>query len=118
MLRMRALCLTLLLAGGFALRAEGADEPLPPSKLKPVTLPDMVERLRPLYSLTVDQPPAGGKESKLTVQEKQRNARTSVVAYNYISGPSVGTSMTAMFGIYRIALDRGAKFFVVCPWPS
>jgi hypothetical protein len=86
---------------------------LPPSKLTPLVKPDTVERLRPLYMLSIDSPPAGGKATKLKIEELKRDSHTSSVAYTFISGSAVGTSMTVVFALHRIALDRGAKFFVI-----
>jgi hypothetical protein len=111
---MRAFLLVLLAisAAYIPLCAAEAKEVLPPSKLTPVVKPDTVERLRPLYALSIDSAPAGGKETKLKIEELKRGPRTSLVAYTYISGSAIGTSMTVVFALHRMAMDRGAKFFV------
>ncbi len=113
---MSAFVVILLIAvPGFTQGQKDGDAtvPLGASKLKPVVGEGMIESFRPLYSLSIDEKNPGGKDMKLTVKELRRYPKTSLVEYSFVSGSSVGSSMTAMFAVYRIALDREAKYFVI-----
>jgi hypothetical protein len=49
---------------------------------------------------------------KLSVRELRRDARTSLVRVDFGKGGSVPSIMTFAFALYRMALDRGARYFV------
>lgn len=107
------LCITglgsLLLAED---KIEGPAKPQSKAKLQPIAREGVTESLHPLYSLLMDEKQKEGKPVKLTIKELRRDEKTSVVEYTYVSGSSVGSSMTVAFALYRMALDRNAKFFV------
>ena len=88
-----------------------------PSFLVAITLalshssPNAAQRLR----VEVNEPnsPTAAKPLRMSVQETQRDERTSTILVHYESGASVASSLVVMNAVWQIARARGDRYAMV-----